>query len=70
MLQCFLCLLLQLCDLLGVCVSQGRNLSVGHVGWFPSQKVQPYVSVSTIYQPTETENAIKTLKKRTYIYSV
>lgn len=23
---------------------EGRNLTVGHMGWFPSQKVQPYIS--------------------------
>lgn len=28
-------------------VSQGKNLTSGSVGWFPCQKVQPYISVST-----------------------
>ncbi|TNN43658.1 Proto-oncogene vav [Liparis tanakae] len=26
---------------------EGSNLTAGHMGWFPSQKVQPYISVST-----------------------
>uniref|UniRef100_A0A3P9MRV9 Osteoclast-stimulating factor 1 n=1 Tax=Poecilia reticulata TaxID=8081 RepID=A0A3P9MRV9_POERE len=26
---------------------EGRNLTAGQVGWFPCQKVQPYISVST-----------------------
>uniref|UniRef100_A0A3Q3WD22 Osteoclast-stimulating factor 1 n=1 Tax=Mola mola TaxID=94237 RepID=A0A3Q3WD22_MOLML len=28
---------------------EGRNLTVGHIGWFPCQKVQPYISVSTAH---------------------
>uniref|UniRef100_A0A3B3VIK0 Osteoclast-stimulating factor 1 n=1 Tax=Poecilia latipinna TaxID=48699 RepID=A0A3B3VIK0_9TELE len=27
---------------------EGRNLTAGQVGWFPCQKVQPYISVSTL----------------------
>ena len=34
-----------------LCVSQGRNLTAGQMGWFPCQKVQPYVFVSMIQQP-------------------
>lgn len=36
---------------------QGRNLNLGNVGWFPCQKVQPYVVVSTTvlqYTPNHT----------------
>uniref|UniRef100_A0A671UCC0 Osteoclast-stimulating factor 1 n=1 Tax=Sparus aurata TaxID=8175 RepID=A0A671UCC0_SPAAU len=29
---------------------EGRNLTVGQMGWFPCQKVQPYLAVSAIYQ--------------------
>uniref|UniRef100_A0A8D2ZDG1 Osteoclast-stimulating factor 1 n=1 Tax=Scophthalmus maximus TaxID=52904 RepID=A0A8D2ZDG1_SCOMX len=29
---------------------EGRNLTVGQMGWFPCQKVQPHVPVSTIHQ--------------------
>uniref|UniRef100_A0A8C4HJX5 Osteoclast-stimulating factor 1 n=1 Tax=Dicentrarchus labrax TaxID=13489 RepID=A0A8C4HJX5_DICLA len=28
---------------------EGRNLTVGQMGWFPCQKVQPYLSVSMIF---------------------
>uniref|UniRef100_A0A665TWI1 Osteoclast-stimulating factor 1 n=1 Tax=Echeneis naucrates TaxID=173247 RepID=A0A665TWI1_ECHNA len=32
---------------------EGRNLTAGQMGWFPCQKVQPYVAVSTLchYKP-------------------
>uniref|UniRef100_A0A3Q1BXA5 Osteoclast-stimulating factor 1 n=1 Tax=Amphiprion ocellaris TaxID=80972 RepID=A0A3Q1BXA5_AMPOC len=29
---------------------EGKNLTVGQMGWFPCQKVQPYISVSMIQQ--------------------
>lgn len=44
--NCILLLLLIKC----VPVTQGRNLCLGHVGWFPCQKVQPYVPVSMAQQ--------------------
>ncbi|CAI5681003.1 proto-oncogene vav isoform X1 [Oreochromis niloticus] len=35
---------------------EGRNLTSGLMGWFPCQKVQPYLSVSTIQQPRPTQD--------------
>ncbi|XP_030587181.1 proto-oncogene vav isoform X2 [Archocentrus centrarchus] len=35
---------------------EGKNLTTGLMGWFPCQKVQPYVSVSTIQQPRPTQD--------------
>lgn len=36
-----------------LCATQGRNLTVGQMGWFPYQKVQPYVPVSNVLNECE-----------------
>uniref|UniRef100_A0A3B5QHL1 Osteoclast-stimulating factor 1 n=1 Tax=Xiphophorus maculatus TaxID=8083 RepID=A0A3B5QHL1_XIPMA len=40
---------------------EGRNLTAGQVGWFPCQKVQPYISVSTAVStswPNKTQASV------------
>lgn len=36
---------------------EGRNLTLGQMGWFPCQKVQPYASVSMTHQPPTAETS-------------
>uniref|UniRef100_A0A3Q2PDR6 Osteoclast-stimulating factor 1 n=1 Tax=Fundulus heteroclitus TaxID=8078 RepID=A0A3Q2PDR6_FUNHE len=43
---------------------EGRNLTTGQVGWFPCQKVQPYISVST---PASAWNMDRTAAKNLLI---
>lgn len=40
-----------------VCATQGRNLTSGQMGWFPCQKVQPYVAVSTTQHEPHTHQS-------------
>uniref|UniRef100_A0A8C4HLR4 Osteoclast-stimulating factor 1 n=1 Tax=Dicentrarchus labrax TaxID=13489 RepID=A0A8C4HLR4_DICLA len=40
---------------------EGRNLTVGQMGWFPCQKVQPYLSVSMMFAGNMDRTAAKNL---------
>lgn len=48
-----------------VSVTQGRNLVVGQVGWFPCQKVQPYSSVSMIHPAEQVHSKLGSFHWRT-----